>query len=161
MANLINAASIARVTDKNTGKFLGFLVKSDHTEAYYQVTCLKISGHCEFFCTCKGFQFHGHCKHCDACKELCAARKELDARKTTKKPLPRINTSKYGLTNPNYRPHHVACSCGADDWQGHYRKEFENYQIQQQARAIVAKRFTELEQKRDEARASGGFSILR
>jgi uncharacterized Zn finger protein len=36
-----------------------------------------------------------------------------------------------------------------------------NERIQAQARAIVAQRFAELERERDEARASGGFSILR
>lgn len=73
----IKAATINRVTDKITGKFLGFLVKSDRTNEYYEVTCLKIAGQCEFFCTCLGFKSHGHCKHCTACKELCEARKEL------------------------------------------------------------------------------------
>lgn len=86
----INAASIARVTSKETGKFLGFLVKSDSTNDYYEVTCLKIAGHCEFFCTCKGFKFHGHCKHCDACKELCEARKELT--KQTPAPVATVET---------------------------------------------------------------------
>lgn len=77
MTDLIQAASIARVSRKSDGKFLGFLVKSDSSDQYYEVTCLKVDGHCAFFCTCKGFTFHGHCKHCDACKELCAARKAL------------------------------------------------------------------------------------
>lgn len=37
----------------------------------------------------------------------------------------------------------------------------ENERIQEQARAIVAQRFAELERERDEARASGGFSLLK
>lgn len=48
-----------------------------------------------------------------------------------RKPLPRINTSKYGLTNTNYRPHQEACTCGAGDWQEHYKMEFEAYVAKQ------------------------------
>lgn len=76
---LIKAASIARVTSK-AGKFLGFLVKSNHTEDYYRVTCLKIDGACTFFCTCKAAEFgNSNCCHVKAVKELVAARKELQA----------------------------------------------------------------------------------
>lgn len=44
-----------------------------------------------------------------------------------RKPLPRINTSKYAVYNANYRPHNDACTCGATDWQEHYKMEFEAY----------------------------------
>ncbi|HEU5377288.1 MAG TPA: hypothetical protein VFV38_17805 [Ktedonobacteraceae bacterium] len=78
----IKAATIARVTNK-AGKFLGFLVKSNTSEKYYQVTCCKIAGECVWNCDCKagknGFANckQGACCHVRACKEVCAARREL------------------------------------------------------------------------------------
>ena len=82
---LISAGSIARVTDKISGKFLGFLVKSNHTEEYYEVTCTKIAGECVWSCNCKSGQNgfmnckpdadgNRHCCHIKACKEICVAR---------------------------------------------------------------------------------------
>lgn len=74
---LIQAATIARVTSK-AGEFLGFLVKSNHTNEYYEITCLKIDGQCEFFCSCVAKEYGcSECCHIKAVKELVAARKEL------------------------------------------------------------------------------------
>lgn len=79
----IKAATINRVTDKITGKFLGFLVKSNSSNKYYRVTCCKVAGECVWSCNCKagknGFANckQGACCHVLACKEVCAARKEL------------------------------------------------------------------------------------
>ena len=81
----IKAATIARVTSKETGKFLGFLVKSNHTSDYYEVACTKIAGECVWSCTCKSGQNgfmnckpdadgNRHCCHIKACREVCVAR---------------------------------------------------------------------------------------
>jgi hypothetical protein len=78
MGELIRAASIARVTDKS-GKFLGFLVQSNHhDDIYYQVTCGKVAGQCLWHCTCKAGKFGQVCCHVKACQELCEARKALE-----------------------------------------------------------------------------------
>lgn len=51
-------------------------------------------------------------------------------------PLARVNMSKYGLSNPDYKPHELSgCTCGADGWQGHYKKEFDAYQAEQARKA--------------------------
>ncbi|HEX4713633.1 MAG TPA: hypothetical protein VH164_01770 [Ktedonobacteraceae bacterium] len=79
---LIKAATIARVTDK-VGKLLGWGVKSNHEEKYYQVTCAKIAGECVWFCTCCAGQHgftgckDGKCAHVKAVIEVGQARKEL------------------------------------------------------------------------------------
>lgn len=81
----IKAATIARVTRKSDGKVLGFLVKSNHTEEYYQVTCTRIGGERIFSCTCYAGQHgfvnckSGHCCHVQAVLEVCEARKQAAA----------------------------------------------------------------------------------
>lgn len=78
---VIKAGTIARVTDKVSGKFLGFLVKSNFTQHYYEVTCLKIAGECVFFCTCEAKEWGcAECNHVKAVKLLCIARKALRKR---------------------------------------------------------------------------------
>lgn len=78
---LIKTGSIARITDKLTGKFLGFIVRSNtNFEVFYQVTCTRIAGECIYSCTCEAKTWgHADCCHCKAVKELVAARKELEA----------------------------------------------------------------------------------
>lgn len=79
--DLISAGSIARVTSKTTGKFLGFRVKSNSSDEYYSVTCTKIADEYIWSCTCKAGQAgfvnckHGECCHVTACKEVCEAHK--------------------------------------------------------------------------------------
>jgi hypothetical protein len=77
----IQAGSIARVSDKATGKLLGFLVKSNSSEEYYQVRCTHIAGEQVWTCTCKAGQMGfagckaGHCCHVQAVIEVAEARK--------------------------------------------------------------------------------------
>lgn len=79
---LIEAATIARVTDKSS-KLLGFLVKSNSSSEYYQITCVKIGNERFFTCTReagqRGFTTckDGKCCHVQAVIEVSEARKEL------------------------------------------------------------------------------------
>ena len=76
-AETIKAATIARVSDKS-GKFLGFLVKSNHGNVYYQIRC---TGKDSYTCTCEAKLWgHAECCHIKAVRELVAARRqnELD-----------------------------------------------------------------------------------
>jgi hypothetical protein len=77
----IQAGSIARVSSKETGKLLGFLVKSNSSEEYYQVRCTHIAETILWTCTCKAGQMAfagckaGHCCHVQAVIEVAEARK--------------------------------------------------------------------------------------
>lgn len=81
----IKAATVNRVTEKATGKYLGFLVKSNGSEDYYQVTAKKVAGMIVWSCTCKAGQHGfcgckaGHCCHVQAVIEVAEARKQLVA----------------------------------------------------------------------------------
>ncbi len=70
----INAASIARISDKS-GKFLGYLVKSNSSENYYQVTWNESASRYECNCvaTCK-------CCHIKAVEQAQKARIEASRR---------------------------------------------------------------------------------
>lgn len=86
----IQAATIARVTSKESGKLLGFLVKSNSSDAYYQVRCTRLAGDVIWTCTCKAGQFGfagcstGHCCHVQAVLEVAEARKALAYKKMGK-----------------------------------------------------------------------------
>lgn len=80
----IKAGSIARVISKATGKTLGFLVRSDNSNEFYQVTCTRIADVRIFTCTCKAGQTGfinctktGYCKHVAAVLEIAEARAVL------------------------------------------------------------------------------------
>lgn len=88
---LIKAAAIAIVRTKDTKKFLGFLVKSNSSQEYYQITCTCVAGECVFSCTCKSGQNHftnctpdehgtRYCCHVKACILVIKARKALAAK---------------------------------------------------------------------------------
>lgn len=71
----IKAATIARVSDKS-GKFLGFLVKSNHSNAYYQIRC---TGNDAYTCTCEAKMWgHAECCHIKAVRELVEARRQME-----------------------------------------------------------------------------------
>lgn len=76
---LIKAASIARYTDKATGKFLGFGVKSNRGKGYYEIHCAKeASGAVVYTCDCEAKEWgHPVCNHIKAVVELVEARKAL------------------------------------------------------------------------------------
>ncbi len=74
MKELINAATVNRVTDKATGKFLGYGVKSDSSEQYYCVNWNDARN--EYSCNCKAIK---PCKHIRAVVEVVKARTELKA----------------------------------------------------------------------------------
>src|SRR5260221_2558475 len=82
-SELIKAASINRITDKATGKVLGYLVKSNSSDDYYQVTGKKVNGVCSYACTCKAGQNNfakcqdGKCCHVKAVIEVVEARKQV------------------------------------------------------------------------------------
>lgn len=195
---LIQAASIATVLEKHTNKILGFLVKSNRTEDYYQIQTGIIGGERVFFCDCEAKDWGcSECCHIKAIKEVLVAKAELEnqeaeaalqaaatfealkARFATPveaeqgetpaqvaqaamieaaekqisqiaKPLPYINTSKYAVSTPNYRPHEEACTCGADGWQQHYKREFEAFKAEQERR-----------EKQLNSPANAGFSLLK
>lgn len=90
MKETIKAASIARITSKETGKLLGFLVKSNSSNAYYQVRCTRLAGDVVWTCTCKAGQLGfvgcstGHCCHVQAVIEVAEARKTLAYKKMGK-----------------------------------------------------------------------------
>jgi hypothetical protein len=71
----ITAATVNRVVSK-AGEFLGYLVKSDSSEDYYQVTWNEKAARYE--CGCPATK---PCKHIRAVQEVCQARKELAGRK--------------------------------------------------------------------------------
>lgn len=76
---LIKAATISRVSDKS-GKFLGFGVKSNHSDKYYQIRCVKGLKGVTYTCDCEARQWGKECSHIKAVRELVAARRqnELD-----------------------------------------------------------------------------------
>lgn len=76
---LIKAASIARYTDKATGKFLGFGVKSNRGKGYYEIHCTKTeSGAVVYTCDCEAKEWgHPVCNHIKAVVQLVEARKAL------------------------------------------------------------------------------------
>ncbi len=82
MTETINAAAIYRLTDLQSGKFAGWLVKSNHTNDYYQVHCYKINKEIIWTCTCKAGQHgfkgckRGHCCHVAAVIEVEEAKAE-------------------------------------------------------------------------------------
>ena len=75
-SELIKAASVNRVTDKATGKVLGYLVKSNNSNDYYQITGKKVNGVCSYACTCRAGQNNfvnckdGKCAHVKAVIEV-------------------------------------------------------------------------------------------
>lgn len=75
---LIKAPCIAIVRTKDTKKFLGFLVKSNTSQEYYQITCTKVADECVYSCNCPA---RVECCHIKAVKLVVAARKALNARK--------------------------------------------------------------------------------
>lgn len=68
----IQQAVVFRAVDKVTGKTLGYSVKSDSSEKYYQVQFINHKLHCSCPATCE-------CKHIRAIKEVGEARKEMKA----------------------------------------------------------------------------------
>lgn len=75
---LIKAASIATVLEKVTNKILGFLVKSNSSEDYYQIQLMDIAGERVFFCDCEAHLWGcAECCHIKAVKEVLAAKAEL------------------------------------------------------------------------------------
>lgn len=80
---IIKSASIARVTRKSDGKFLGWGVKSNSSNEYYEVHCTKIADECVWSCSCKAGQMNfsgckdGKCCHVKAVIEVSQARKEM------------------------------------------------------------------------------------
>ena len=146
MTETIKAATIARVTDKLTGKFLGFLVKSNHTEDYYHVTCTKIAHEVIWHCTCKAGQFGRVCCHVKACKELCAIRKAARAAEAEQKRA--VAEAERHLQEKHAAQKRAAFERICSDiraMEAHWQAE---------------KRYQELLRQRDEARRIGGFSLL-
>ncbi len=82
-SELIKAASVNRVTDKPTGKVLGYLVKSNSSEDYYEITGKKVNGVCSYACTCKAGKSHfvnckdGKCAHVKAVIEVVEIRNQV------------------------------------------------------------------------------------
>src|SRR5258708_24310473 len=82
-SELIKAASVNRVTDKATGKVLGYLVKSNSSEDYYEVTGKKVNGVCSYNCTCKAGKAkfvnckNGKCAHVKAVIEVVEIRNQV------------------------------------------------------------------------------------
>lgn len=60
------------------------------------------------------------------------------------KTLPRINTGKHAVSTPNYQPHHIICQCGADDWQMHYKREFQAYQQEEARKAAERQAYRDM-----------------
>jgi hypothetical protein len=80
---LIKAATISRVSDKATGKFLGFGVKSNHSERHYQIRCAKDLKGVTYTCDCEARQWgHAECCHIKAVKQL------VEARRNSRLPAP-------------------------------------------------------------------------
>jgi hypothetical protein len=76
---VIKAASIATAIDKVTGKVLGWAVKSNSTQDFYQVQTMAFeNGAREFFCNCEAHLWGcAECCHIKAVKEVLAAKAEL------------------------------------------------------------------------------------
>jgi hypothetical protein len=75
---LIKAASIATAIDKQTGKVLGFSVKSNSSSQYYQIQMMDISGERVFFCDCDAHLWGcEECCHIKAVKAVLVAKAEL------------------------------------------------------------------------------------
>jgi hypothetical protein len=70
---LINAATVNRVVSKS-GQCLGYLVRSNSTDAYYEVTFDN-----GWHCTCEACKNNRHCCHAKAVSQVCQARKQLQA----------------------------------------------------------------------------------
>lgn len=69
---------VFRVTDKSTGKVLGYAVKSDSTSQTYHVTYNYHARRYECDCTCGIERKHTvECKHIRAVKSIIEARKEF------------------------------------------------------------------------------------
>jgi len=76
---LIKAASIATVLEKHTNKILGFLVKSNRSNDYYQIQTEIIGGERVFFCDCEAKDWgYSECCHIKAVKEVLVAKAELE-----------------------------------------------------------------------------------
>jgi hypothetical protein len=71
---LIKAATVNRVVEKSTGKVLGYLVKSNSTDTYYQVTWSEEER--RYQCNCPATV---RCCHIKAVSELVKARREIAA----------------------------------------------------------------------------------
>lgn len=75
----IKAASIATVLEKGTNKILGFLVKSNRNNDYYQITTEMIAGERVFLCNCEAKDWgYDECCHIKAVKEVLLAKVELE-----------------------------------------------------------------------------------
>jgi hypothetical protein len=83
----INAAAISRLTDKVTGKVLGWLVPSDENaklaqenKIFYQVKWNEACA--QYECNCQDYGKHEHicgykCKHIRAVCEVCKAQRDM------------------------------------------------------------------------------------
>src|SRR5579885_234128 len=82
MTETINAAAIYRLTDLETNKFCGWLVKSNSSSKYYHIHCYKVGSELLWTCTCKAGQHgfknckRGHCCHVAAVIEVEEAKAE-------------------------------------------------------------------------------------
>lgn len=161
--DLIKAATIARVSDKITGKFLGFLVKSNHTNEFYQVTCTKIAGEVLYSCTCEAKNYgHPDCCHCKAVRELVAARNQLNAERDTREIAQReaIQPAYYQACAKAESRHRLgkaafeAVCKQVREIEAHYRHE---HYVPVKEESLVER----FEKQRAEAIKHGGFSLLK
>ncbi|HET8910567.1 MAG TPA: hypothetical protein VFN23_03835 [Ktedonobacteraceae bacterium] len=103
---LINAATIVRVTDKTTGKFLGFGVKSNSTNDYYCVHCYQVAGEPVYVCNCYAGQHGTLCCHVKAVRELVAAHNAIEAEKAQAVAEAEriVKQAEQAATSPSVRP---------------------------------------------------------
>jgi len=170
----IKAATIARVTEKTTGKFLGWAVKSNSSSDYYHIHCYKINGELLWTCDCKAGQHgftncrDGKCCHVKAVieaeterKARQAERKAAEAEQIVAQPVQieqKTETGKYHTRMFNQRGASVYVS--DEEMNALKARVAARQDAQSQARAIVEARFAELLKQRDEARKTGGFCLL-